>query len=432
MKASQYLYIIPYDNVRTIIFCGTTRRFMRLNQESFESVALILKSPDNYNDSHPNLLKTLKSNGFVIDDDVNETDMLSLARNKYVNSPIYKTTILTTYDCNYKCWYCIQNHVKEKVSAEKIALIIKHVKTYLIENSIKEYILSWFGGEPLMEPEMIDTVSQELYKFCQQNNIVYCGAITTNGSLLTDKTIEILYKNHIDHYQITIDGDKENHDKTKNQEGEESSFETILNNIVALLNRNERAEISLRFNYTPKSLKSPTLVDDVNSIIPAPLRNRISVDFHKVWQIDEHIISIDELASMLMKFYKSGYKICSDHVFSICYVDKVHHNTIYYNGGVDKCDNHDIPHLRGYIDSDGHIIWKERPIINDVDVLAEGICCRDCHYYPVCYGCCPVKREEDIIKNGKMTCKYEGHFDIFEHRILDYCVREMISNDIEL
>lgn len=357
MKASKYLYIVPFDEGRTIIFYGINNMFMLLDQTTFESIALILQNPNSFIDTHSKTINLLKSYGFLIDDDTNELEILRSERESFVNSLQYKSTIVSTYNCNYNCWYCIQKHAKEEIDYSKIDLIIKHVKNYLTENGIKSYILSWFGGEPLMEPEVIDYVSSELLSFCKEKGIEFNGAITTNGSLLKQNIIDLLLKNEIYCYQITIDGDRENHDKTKRQDGEISSFDTILSNIVTLLNSSENVEMNLRFNYTSKSLKSNMLIDDINAIIPSILRNRITVDFQKVWQVDELGIPLRDLSAMLKKFHESGYKINSNHVFSICYVDKVHHNTIFYNGGVDKCDSRNLDNLRGYIDPTGHIVW---------------------------------------------------------------------------
>ena len=432
MKSSKYIFILPYDKDRTIVFNGFTKHFMLLKKEVLDSVIIILQSPDEYKDSHPIIIDLLKSKEFIIDDDFDELAQLQAERSIFVNSKEYKTTILSTFNCNYNCWYCVQKHVKKDVNTEQMDLIVKHVKTYLTENNIESYVLSWFGGEPLMEPNFINYVSDTLYNFCINNNVEFSGAITTNGALMNEKTIKLLLNNHIDYYHITIDGDKQTHDKIKHQEGEDSSFVTILQNIVKLLELNERANVTLRLNYTIKTIKSNNLISDINSIIPAKLRHRISVDMHKVWQINECSIPIKDLGLLVKKFYDSGYNINTDHIFSICYVDKVHHNTIYYNGGVDKCDNHEVDRLRGYIDSTGHIIWHKEPIIDKVNPLDNENCCHQCKYYPLCYACCPVDREERIKKNGKLTCKYEGQFDIFEHRILEFCVRQMVKNNIQL
>lgn len=414
------------------MFCGISKKFMILEQNILESIILILKNPDLYSHSHQKLIIKLEKDGFLIDKTYDEIESLRNRRNRFVYSKEYKTTLIPTFDCNYKCWYCIQNHKSEIIDPEKIQLIIKHIKLYLLENNINSYILSWFGGEPLLQTDLISNFSIELYNFCIKNNIEFNGAITSNGSLLNKEVIKKLYESHIDYYQITLDGDKKHHDRIKYQKGELSSFETILSNIVDLLKINKRANLTLRINYTSDTLKSKDFVNDVNSIIPEDIRNRISLDFQKVWQINECEISLKDLYILLKEFHKYGYKVDSRHVFSICYVEKLHYNTIFYNGRVDKCDLRGMDKLRGYIDKSGKIIWNKKPIIQDINPLLDGSCCKKCKYYPLCYGCCPVRREENYIEEGKLTCKYKGYYEVFEHRIKDYCIRELINDNYEL
>lgn len=151
MKASQYIYIVPYDDDRTIIFCGITKKFLIADKQTLESIVLILRDPKRYNDSHSSLIKILTDCGLLIENNFSEIEYLLNHRASFVNSKEYKSTIIPTFDCNYNCWYCIQKHVKEKISKKKLDLIIQHIKTYILENDITSYILSWFGGEPLME-----------------------------------------------------------------------------------------------------------------------------------------------------------------------------------------------------------------------------------------------------------------------------------------
>lgn len=63
------------------------------------------------------------------------------------------------------------------------------------------------------------------------NNIEFCGQITTNGALLDEKLIRQLSSVKIDRYQITIDGNRENHNQTKKVKNSTSSFDLILNNV---------------------------------------------------------------------------------------------------------------------------------------------------------------------------------------------------------
>lgn len=91
----------------------------------------------------------------------------------------------------------------------------KHIVSYIEQNNILTYHLCWFGGEPLMQKNRVVEISNDLYQYCLVNNIEFCGQITTNGALLDEKLICQLSSVKIDRYQITIDGNRENHNQTK-------------------------------------------------------------------------------------------------------------------------------------------------------------------------------------------------------------------------
>lgn len=102
--------------------------------------------------------------------------------------------------------------------------------------------------------------------------------------------------------------------------------------------------------------------------------------------------------------------------------------TYLYNGGVEKCDQRAIDKLRGYLNQNGVIVWKERPIFGDYDLFDNDCVCSYCHYYPLCYCGCPILREERIKREGKISCGHKGKFDLLEFRIQDYCWR-VLNND---
>lgn len=428
MKASRYIYIVPFDNNRMVLFNGINKEFIIIDNRAKDSYLGLLKNPDLYKDTHQSLLTYLHTLKFLLEDHEDEHEYLKDERNDYIHYKEYKTTILPTFECNYNCWYCIQKHEPIKTDNSKINLIIKHVKKYLLEHNIESYVLSWFGGEPLTQIRIVDSVSKELRNFCVNNNIEFSGAVTSNGALLNTDTIEILTRNDINYYQIAIDGDEKTHNLNKHDNLSDSSFKLILTNIVNLLRINNNAQVVLRINYTIPTLNSKDLLPDMCKYIPYSYRNRIVVDLQKVWQIKEEKIDIEKLKFMQESFVDNGFKLSTGHVFSMCYVEKEHYNMFYYNGGVEKCDKRPINQLRGYINEHGDIVWKEKPIIHDYNLFATGCVCNDCEYYPLCYGGCPVLREDRIKENeGKLLCGYIGDFSIFKHRILDYCWR-VINN----
>lgn len=432
MKSHKYIYIVPFVTNKTIIFNGIDKTFFIVKNNDVSTYLSILKRPNEYNATHENIIKKLKRFGFLIDQEINEIDLLRQERSQYINYPEYKTTIVSTFECNYNCWYCVQKHEPVTISKEKIELIKKHVVTYLKEEKIKSYVLSWFGGEPLMQPDMIEDISSYLKQFCENEGIEYSSAITTNGALLSRNVILMLKRMKVNYYQIAIDGEAQEHNKIKKDKINASSFDLILGNIANLLALNENANVTLRINYTLKTLKSTQIVNDINKFIPEDMRGRLVVDLQKVWQVKEENIPIELLNKFQKELTTNGYLLCTNHIFSMCYVDKRHYNMIYYNGGVEKCDKFKIDQLRGYIDESGYIKWKSNPIFPEYDVLADDSICSKCNYYPLCYCDCPLSREKKIEEKGRIVCGYGSNSPKFEHRILDYCWRVINNNHIKV
>ena len=427
MKLHRFIYMLPFHNNKTLFFNGTTSRFFIVNSNKANIYSSILSAPEKYLDViEEENVNILKEGGFWIENNTDEISEIKKKRERYSNRPIYKTAIVSTYDCNYRCWYCTQKHEKAVLSKEKLELIKKHVTTYLKENDIKVYVLSWFGGEPLMEPQTIEDLSSYLLQYCKEHGVRFVGSITTNAALLMHETIEMLKRVGVNHYQITIDGSSRTHDKIKYDDIHESTFRLTLGNIVDLLQTNLQACVTLRINYTPKTLTDDELLPELNAAIPQELRHRIKIDLQKVWQIDEERISMDALIGLQHGLAESGYKFFTEGVFAPCYVDMKHYNMLYYNGKVGKCGNNSLSELRGHLDEDGRIVWEERPEFMDIDILAENSPCRDCQYFPLCNGGCPARRTKAMLDRSK--CRLAESDTLFEHRILDYCWR-VIHNE---
>ncbi len=427
MRANKYLYIVPLDSDNYVLFNGINKNFLTVKKDKIDSFVQILQTPDSFVNTHQAIINYFSALEFIVNNEYNEKEVLRRNRKRFVGSKEYKTTIVPTFECNYNCWYCIQKHEPVKINNEKIRLIIRHIKKYIIENNIESYVLSWFGGEPLTQPIIIDFVSSELSTFCKDNNVDYSAGITTNGALLDVDNIKMLTRNNVNFYQIAIDGDEKAHNLNKHDNHSDNSFALILSNIVKLLKLNSKAEVVLRLNYTLVTLKSNDLLNDICKYIPTEARYRIKVDLQKVWQIKEKKVNIEELRFLQESFVDAGFKLCTEHVFSMCYVEKIHYNMFFYNGGVEKCDKRPLDKLRGYINANGDIVWKETPIIQEYDLFDKSCVCSDCLYYPLCYCGCPVLREDRIIENGKITCGHRGEYSIFENRIQDYCWR-VINN----
>lgn len=423
MRSNKYLYVISNDEVQSIVFNGLNKSFIFVNRMELEQLANILQTPDRYADTHHEAIRVLSSDMFIVPDDFDEIEFLKAERSTYANSKDFKAVVLPTYDCNFNCWYCTQRHEQSEFTQENQELLVKHLTKYISDNDIETFTLSWFGGEPLLQKDAVIDITKRLKKFCEENIITFNSGITTNGFLMNHETIVRLIDAGISFFQISFDGVKEKHDKVKFDGSQRSAFETVLANIVDFLNTGSNTTMQLRINYTPDVLANSDIVTQICRRIPASIRNRISVDLQKVWQIDADTIDIEKLNEINHLFSEAGFLLTTEHFFSYCYVEKVHHNMYYYNGSVDKCDNNTPKTAKGYINEIGDVVWNEAPLFYDYDILSEESPCRNCDKFPLCKSACVVKREAAIRGVTDSLCTNTYTDAQMEQHIQDFCNR---------
>ena len=155
-----------------------------------------------------------------------------------------KTLVLHVTDaCNLGCRYCYYGNdghaaaAKEKMSPETAARAVD----FLMEHSgnSKEVIIVFFGGEPLLNLDLIRFIVADARKKAMEKGIRVDFAVTTNGTLLTDKTIAFLRENNIG-VTISIDGFETAHDRFRRFPNGAPSYGAILPGLTKFLARQGR------------------------------------------------------------------------------------------------------------------------------------------------------------------------------------------------
>ena len=62
---------------------------------------------------------------FIIDDDVNELEILRIRNREAVRNQSYQLIINPTLECNFRCWYCYENHKKGHMNETTVENIKK-------------------------------------------------------------------------------------------------------------------------------------------------------------------------------------------------------------------------------------------------------------------------------------------------------------------
>ena len=236
----------------------------------------IISRPDDYREKYAPFLERMSAQGFVVEDDVQEMDIIREEFDRKRNSGQYTLMVLPTYDCNLRCWYCIQEHQNMTLSDETVARIKKHIEKYLLENEIKEFRLSWFGGEPLLAYRKLIEITRFSKDFCECHHTGFFSDMTTNSLLLTSERIKELGGLGVRSFQITIDGCREKHNQVK-RDKDNAAFDKAVNNVLEIVRTIPDAYCILRINYSDQTLEPGKIMHDVNLMIPHEYRKQIFV-----------------------------------------------------------------------------------------------------------------------------------------------------------
>ena len=314
-----------------------------------------------------------------------------------------------TLDCNFHCWYCYENHVRDScmssATVEAIKLLIE--KKIDQNNNFRYLTISFFGGEPLMKfHEVVEPLVKWINEYCDTRKIALEVHFTTNSYLLDDNIINILKDWNVS-FQITLDGGKESHDNTRFEKGGKGSFDIIMHNIAKLASIKKK--VVLRINYTKNNIMSISDIIGTLERIDKSERRYIHVDFQRVWQDSSKVLSDEEadyLRDLRNQLMDMGFSASiSNHLSSVknsCYGDKLHEYLINYNGDVFACTARDFKseNRLGKISVDGEIEWNQDLLDKRNNIKFSKEVCHQCRIAPLCGGGCKTKCMEASHHDG--------------------------------
>ncbi len=211
-------------------------------------------------------LGELATHGFVVPD--RETDRQSLDRfftDVREDTSLMRVTVLTTLQCNFACDYCFQgdhgdyNKFAHKMTLETVARVAAWVESRLDAVHPERFSLTFFGGEPLLNLPVMYDLAERTWQLCHVRGIEMLTNVITNGLLLTPDVVDRLLPFGLNGVKITLDGDRETHDRMRPLRGGQGTFDRIIDNVRRVA---DRCQISIGGNFDASSVDSyPALLD---------------------------------------------------------------------------------------------------------------------------------------------------------------------------
>ncbi len=349
---------------------------------------LLLLSPSEWDAALT--LSELRERWFVVPEDTKEQEHADLVRwalramKKRV--PVTNFTILPTTDCNARCFYCYEAGRPRRMMSQETA---RETAAYIAEQSSgKPVRLSWFGGEPLMNPDAIDAICASL----TDTGVTYASSMTTNGYLFDP----VLVKKATDHWklravQITLDGTEQTYNRTKAYvSAEGSAFWTVMRNIRLLLTAGVYVTIRLnvgRHNAQDMLQLAEVLAHELSGIGSLYVYAHLlfgteSYDAPSQTEEQQSNAALDQLTERLVALgLQRPKRLCRDLPLTHCMADSGCARVVLPDGRLTICEHHTEDEIIGHITSpqlDERLMktWTEQ----EKSVPA----CTECALYPEC------------------------------------------------
>lgn len=402
MIPSDFNYRIIDDN-KVIFFNGIRETFFVSSLQNAEYFDDVINHPDEYKAINSAFVDGLLAKGFIKDEKDDEIIYIDEKMRQSRQPGVYSLMILPTYQCNLRCWYCIQNHQSVKISEKTVEKIKRRIAKKCHDSNINHIRLSWFGGEPLMEFESVRSLTEFASAKAKESGKSFICDITTNATLLTPERVDILRSSGVTGYQISIDGTKKLHDTVKVLKGR-SAFD----NTISIINYAAKNTLCiLRLNYTPENLNPDAVIHDITERLDIDVRKNVKFSLCKVWQENTANVDFELVRELASKSEAEGIT-CKFAPHGMCYADFYEFECIMPDGSVGKCDDLPMEKMPGYLNEYGDVVWSDDidnyAPISQLNVESE---CKECRYFPLCTGPCPVDRAGMLRTEGTIRCKYE-------------------------
>jgi uncharacterized protein len=437
MQASMFNVRVPLDDRNEVFLMNT---FTDAQLIVSRDVVELLDRVDRFEpgtDDERETLGQLVDNGFVVTDRSQERDDLrTFFQEVREGTDTLKVTVLTTLQCNFACDYCIQgDHGEYNKTAAKMSMAMAErlatwMETRLDAIAPERLILTFFGGEPLLNMPVLYYLSERMHASCTTRGVQLVINIITNGLLMTREMVERLNPLGLNGIKITLDGDREAHNQSRPLRGGQGTFDKIIANVRAVA---DLTQIAVGGNFEMETADSyPALLDFLAAQDFAPRITKVNfkpVIREKTKVASKGMIPLtvvgsegkplngacmtsagtgvarvcdscnfvdDKMSFLREETKKRGFKTSDGVHNGPCEIHKGHAHTIGPDGSLFAC-----PGFAGEaLQSTGHIDGRDEAYrtqaLRNFEKLAAWEMCNDCAFIPVCAGGCTVASHNEL------------------------------------
>ena len=239
------------------------------------------------------------------------------------SAPITSAVLQIANDCNLNCIYCYGDGGSYGRKRELMSLeTAKHAVDFMVKNSkdIKELYVVFFGGEPLINFEVV----KETFNYCKniekKNDKKFRFSMTTNGTILNDEIFHFIKDNKIS-VMISVDGGKEVQNKHRCYCDGRGSFDDVQKNIARfketrggfLTARATVCSTDIRFKQIKDDLLDMGFTNVVTSMVDTAEDSPLFIGGDYTQRVlEQYGILADDYVEKIMSHSSNGHSLFSE------------------------------------------------------------------------------------------------------------------------
>lgn len=336
--------------------------------------------------------------------------------------------IMPTEKCNFRCTYCYEKFEKGRMRPGLVDGVRKFLTAEV--GKYESYNLAWFGGEPLLQVQIVSSVSQHFREVQASAGVRGTISITTNGSRLDSRVVAEMSRARIDLYHISVDGPRETHNRQRRSLNRSDTYGLVLDNVQRVLEESS-AHVIFRMNLRAGDGDVSQRYQDwfAGEIEPRFRAFGVRIHFHPVAIWEASTTAVDGICLSEIEKFRTWFDLkrrisetlghsALDELLKetsrvgalACYAGKPNHYVVGADGSLYKCTvAFDLPENRvGVLCEDGRLelheqrekIWTEKNSLTDP-------VCGTCAFGASCMGIhCPLTR----LQSGVPPCPTDKRF----------------------
>ncbi|MDR1653476.1 MAG: radical SAM protein [Prevotellaceae bacterium] len=415
-KLSIYNLIVEISDTEILLFNTHSSSLIKINISDYQYyVNLFTECNEIENQKLNEIKKTFINLGFIVEKDFDELTYIKIRNRQWRHTPLlHSIAIIPNLDCNFNCKYCFETISHSYMSEKVVKSIEAYINKNLKEKNIESLAVSWYGGEPLLSKNVMERLSRT---FSLVEN--FRATIFTNGYDFTDAFIRKLKIMGVKLIVITLDGNKDAHNKYRYLKNGKETYDKILANISKICQiHNDEIKFNIRTNFDKNNIGFyESMLEDIEKIhtknisfVFAKILKSISGNGANATNLlsEKDFYSIDyKIKELLIKHnFKKPLNILPHKLdYFNCYVGADNGFAINYDGSVYKCfgDVNPPQNQVGALLENGEIQYFPKEIMKWYGYdFFDNAKCRNCVILPTCMGGCAKTRIGlDIYNNSK-------------------------------